>query len=637
MEAAAAGGGGGGGSTLRILVATDCHLGYLEKDELRRSDSFATFEEIFSVAEKHKVDFVLLGGNLFHENKPSRSTLVKTIEILRRHCLNDRPVQFQVVSDEAASLQNLFGRVNYKDPNINVGLPVFTIHGDHDDPTGVDNLSAIDVLAAAGFVNYFGKVDLGSSGVGQISLHPILITKGATSVALYGLGNVRETRLSTMFQTPGAIHWMIHGSLEDMPTPNWFNIMILHQNRRKAIPDNGINEHLLPHSLDLVIWGHEHECLVDPKEVPDMGFHITQPGSSIATSLTSAEAKQKHVLLLEIRGMKYRSTNIPLKTVRPFEYAEVVLADQEDVDPNDEATVHEHLDKVVGNLIEKNNRKISGGSEPKLPLVRIKVDYSGFSTINRQRFGQKCVGKVANPQEVIVFTRSAKSCQNTQGNTDGSEQIYPNDLDQRTVEALVAESDVKMQILQVNDLHTALHVFVNKDDNMAFHSCLQKNTEEAKNKLTAGSSDFKIEDEEKIVVELDGCMQASAKGGTGSTPRSQNLPSSMALSAFEELKCSSDQVDQDDTGEDSHDELVETSSDDGECHRLARPGKRRVLTMVAAGSASSSASSGCRRRKTDLASYRRVPPAKEEEDGGGAKKGRSPHVAGRYGAVRRNR
>ena len=40
-----------------------------------------------------------------------------------------------------------------------------------------DNLSDIDVLAAAGFVNYFGKVDLGSSGVGQISLHPILIKK----------------------------------------------------------------------------------------------------------------------------------------------------------------------------------------------------------------------------------------------------------------------------------------------------------------------------------------------------------------------------------------------------------------------------------------------------------------------------
>lgn len=55
----------------------------------------------------HQVDFVLLGGDLFHENKPSRSTLVKAIEILRRYCLNDQPVQFQVVSDQTINFANM--------------------------------------------------------------------------------------------------------------------------------------------------------------------------------------------------------------------------------------------------------------------------------------------------------------------------------------------------------------------------------------------------------------------------------------------------------------------------------------------------------------------------------------------------
>lgn len=32
-----------------------------------------------------------------------------------------------------------------------------------------------------------------------------------------------------------------------------------------------------------------------------MGFHITQPGSSVATSLIDGESKPKHVLLLEIK------------------------------------------------------------------------------------------------------------------------------------------------------------------------------------------------------------------------------------------------------------------------------------------------------------------------------------------------
>lgn len=95
-------------NTLRILIATDCHLGYMEKDEVRRHDSFQAFEEICSIAEKKHVDFMLLGGDLFHENKPSRSTLVKAIEILRRYCLNDRPVPFQVVSDQTLNFQNTF-------------------------------------------------------------------------------------------------------------------------------------------------------------------------------------------------------------------------------------------------------------------------------------------------------------------------------------------------------------------------------------------------------------------------------------------------------------------------------------------------------------------------------------------------
>lgn len=49
---------------------------------------------------------LLLGGDLFHENKPSRTTLVRVIETLRRYCLNDRPIQFQVVSDQTVNFQN---------------------------------------------------------------------------------------------------------------------------------------------------------------------------------------------------------------------------------------------------------------------------------------------------------------------------------------------------------------------------------------------------------------------------------------------------------------------------------------------------------------------------------------------------
>ncbi|KAK8706136.1 hypothetical protein V6N13_049712 [Hibiscus sabdariffa] len=352
-------------NTLRVLVATDCHLGYMEKDEIRRHDSFQAFDEICSIAEEKQVDFLLLGGDLFHENKPSRSTLVKAIEILRRHCLNDQPVQFQVVSDQTVNFPNTFGHVNYEDPHFNVGLPVFSIHGNHDDPAGVDNLSAVDILSACNLVNYFGKMVLGGSGVGQITLYPILMRKGSTAVALYGLGNIRDERLNRMFQTPQAVQWMRPEPQEGCEVSDWFNILVLHQNRVKMNAKNAINERFLPRFLDFIVWGHEHECLIDPQEVPGMGFHITQPGSSVATSLIDGESKPKHVLLLEIK---------------------------------------------VSDLIEKSNMN-TGGSEPKLPLVRVKVDYSGFMTINPQRFGQKYVGKVANPQDILIFSKAAKRSQ----------------------------------------------------------------------------------------------------------------------------------------------------------------------------------------------------------------------------------
>lgn len=58
--------------TMRILVATDNHLGFAEKDAIRGEDSFITFEEILQTAQKLKVclasqdfdihTFFLVGG-----------------------------------------------------------------------------------------------------------------------------------------------------------------------------------------------------------------------------------------------------------------------------------------------------------------------------------------------------------------------------------------------------------------------------------------------------------------------------------------------------------------------------------------------------------------------------------------------
>ena len=47
----------------------------------------------------------------------------------------------------------------------------------------------------------------GSETLGRVRLVPVLLQKGATKLALYGLGNIRDERLARMFQNPGCVEW----------------------------------------------------------------------------------------------------------------------------------------------------------------------------------------------------------------------------------------------------------------------------------------------------------------------------------------------------------------------------------------------------------------------------------------------
>jgi double-strand break repair protein MRE11 len=61
-----------------------------------------------------------------------------------------------------------------------------------------------------------------------------------------------------------------------------FNIFVLHQNRVSHSNNSFISENLLPDFLDLVIWGHEHECLILPEQSKfNKNIHICQPGYKI--------------------------------------------------------------------------------------------------------------------------------------------------------------------------------------------------------------------------------------------------------------------------------------------------------------------------------------------------------------------
>lgn len=124
-------------------------------------DSFAAFEEVLYLAKRFNCDMVLIAGDLFHENRPTRRTLHKTMEILRRYCMGQDPVQIQILSDPSKTFRS--GTINYMDENYSVDLPIFSIHGNHDDPTrdvAGETLAALDLLSVTNLVNYFGRQDL---------------------------------------------------------------------------------------------------------------------------------------------------------------------------------------------------------------------------------------------------------------------------------------------------------------------------------------------------------------------------------------------------------------------------------------------------------------------------------------------
>lgn len=118
----------------KILITTDNHLGYAERDEERTNDSLTAFEECLQIARDENVDFILLGGDLFHDNKPSNHVMLECINLLRKYCLGDKPIEFKLISDEKINFSstvqsNPFPWANFKDPNLNVSIPVFSIHG----------------------------------------------------------------------------------------------------------------------------------------------------------------------------------------------------------------------------------------------------------------------------------------------------------------------------------------------------------------------------------------------------------------------------------------------------------------------------------------------------------------------------
>ncbi|PIK46425.1 putative double-strand break repair protein MRE11A [Apostichopus japonicus] len=405
-------------SVIFIVSASDCHIGYMEKDPERRNDSLNTFEELLQQAREQKVDMILLGGDLFHHNKPARYFRYHCMRLLKQYCQRDEPSPIEIIPhpDETSSFPVTNNTLTYQ-------TPVFSVHGNHDNPSGLGNLCALDVLSEAGLINHFGKALSHES----VEMCPVLIRKGQTKVALYGLGSITDKALHGMFEK-GKV------SMSEPPVDvqSWFSMFVIHQNRayrgdKEYIPESFLDEKLKV-KLDLVIWGHEHDCQLDPVWYKKR-FRIIQPGSTIATSIVKGETKQKIEKSFPQTVFQLQLAHWHFAMDKPFMNAYGSSGDQRQIhemykdtadhrttdvhqksrlkfaehrlDPGDvdiESKVEEFCAEQINKMVEAVTRdNASFPKRPLLPLIKLRVDVSGgYPTFNKRRFAQQFVNKVAN-------------------------------------------------------------------------------------------------------------------------------------------------------------------------------------------------------------------------------------------------
>jgi len=48
---------------------------------------------------------ILLSGDLFHENKPSRKSMYQVMRSLRMNCYGEKPCELQILSDTSTNFQ----------------------------------------------------------------------------------------------------------------------------------------------------------------------------------------------------------------------------------------------------------------------------------------------------------------------------------------------------------------------------------------------------------------------------------------------------------------------------------------------------------------------------------------------------
>lgn len=466
---------------MKILITSDNHLGYKERDPIRKDDSFNTLEEILFIAKQENVDIILQGGDLFDENKPSINTYNRTLKLLKKYCFGDKKstIHFSIP-------------LNFTDKNLRVAIPVLSIHGNHDDPSGLNSVSPLDVLHSSGLINYFGKCE----NIENIVIEPILIESGQYKVAIYGLGYMKDRALYRTFMKGNVQYNKPEGD-------GWYNILIVHQNRVPRAEEY-LPEDFIDPFIDLVVYGHEHESL----RLCHRNFEVIQCGSTVRTSLSEGESHSKYIYILDFEATT-RIRRRQLGTVRPFIMDNIKILSGEP-----ELIIKNKLEQMfikakqlsVPPIFPMNessggiviNTESSGGiiantgipvQSMMLPLIRLRVELGEDKAINKHCLNAFVENRVANDTDVLRILKKYSRKQfkaRMPVKRFGICEIYKELL-----------SNVELNTLVVPRIIDALNDFVGKDDRDSWTNLIKESVMKIMNIIDA--ENVVLEDLEKVI------------------------------------------------------------------------------------------------------------------------------------------
>eukprot|EP00977_Amphora_coffeiformis_P020556 scaffold8371_cov199-Amphora_coffeaeformis.AAC.9 len=383
--------------------------------------------------------------------------------------------------------------------------------------------------------------------VDDVRLYPVMLKKGTTQIGLYGLGSMRDERLNRMWRE-GKVKFFRYQKEQDDDEEasddndeDVFNMFVLHQNRDVGRgTKNCVQETLIPEFCDLVVWGHEHECQIEFTESLVGTFRITQPGSSVATSLVAGEAVRKKVGVLDINGKNFRMHTVPLTQVRSFVMSDMNLREHRaNLDPDDSKidkkitrVLEEQVNAIIMDAKEERIKILQEAKEagsnaadddsplvgrlfnPEKVLVRLRVEHTNFQTLNNQRFGAKFVDEIANSDNILLFRKEKKSSKTVESKATRKAReairkpIDPEELERTNVEDLVASilelPGSKLELLSEKGLGEALEEYVDKNNLLSIPNVSEEQLKK-RQKVLISNKDFagKAEDVKDVFHQND--------------------------------------------------------------------------------------------------------------------------------------